>query len=294
MQAQQHTGHDAASEASTLERPDSQRVQMSRAELELYLREGRPTGLLLRSVALLKGMTVPSVAQASGIPLNLVESIFNDHGIGSIKKGAIKRVATVLGIDLSVMKFSSGQVHVFNLGYLPGRMGSKAAYQTVRAVGLLARASYVGELKVGSGLQSLMWRGRMHVVQSEAFRALFIGSAMKKFDIGFLPSAVWVCGNRSGSVVAIENAELSKLLVARDLTEGEFDELFQGTRALTWDDVRVASRVNGVSKADLMSFIESRAKELDDSEDDQARRAAMESRPFLSLVHDGQRLAVNG
>tara|TARA_B100001105_G_C22365444_1_gene432406 strand:+ start:79 stop:963 length:885 start_codon:yes stop_codon:yes gene_type:complete len=293
MQGHQQTVEAAAGETPAQERPESQRVQMSRAELELYLRDGRPTGLLLRSVALLKGMTVASVAQASGIPANLVESIFNDRGIGSIKKGAIKRVATVLGIDLSVMKFASGQVHVFNLAQLPGRIGSKGAYQAVRAVGLLARAAYVGELKVGAGLQSLMWRGRMHVVQSETFRALFIGSATKKFDISFLPSADWVCGNRADSVVAIENAELSKLLMARDLTEGEFDELFQGARALTWDDVRVASRVNGVSKTDLLKFIESRAKELDETEDDQARLAAMEGRPFLSLVHDGQRQAVN-
>lgn len=293
MQGHQQTVQAEAGETPAQVRPESQRVQMSRAELELYLRDGRPTGLLLRSVALLKGMTVASVAQASGIPANLVESIFNDRGIGSIKKGAIKRVATVLGIDLSVMKFASGQVHVFNLAQLPGRIGSKGAYQAVRAVGLLARAAYVGELKVGAGLQSLMWRGRMHVVQSETFRALFIGSATKKFDIRFLPSADWVCGNRADSVVAIENAELSKLLMARDLTEGEFDELFQGARALTWDDVRVASRVNGVSKTDLMKFIESRANELDETEDDQARLAAMEGRPFLSLVHDGQRQAVN-
>ena len=294
MQAHQKTTQDAADENQDRERPEPQRVQMSLAELELYLRDGRPTGLLLRSVALLKGMTAASVAQASGIPVNLVDSIFNDHGVGSIKKGAIKRVATVLGIDLSVMKLASGQVHIFNLAQLPGRIGGKGAYQAARAVGLLARAAHVGELKVGAGLKSLAWRGRMHVVQSETFRALFIGSVTKKFDIGFLPSATWVCGNRAASVVAIENAELSKLLMARDLTEGEFDELFQGARALTWSDVRVASRVNGVSKADLMSFIESRAKELDDTEDSKERLAAMEGRPFLSLVHDGQRLASNG
>lgn len=269
---------------------EAQRVQMSRAELELYVREGRPTGLLLRSVALLKGMSLDAVAQASGIPAALVDSIFQDQGGASIKKGAIKRVASVLGIDLSYMRFASGQVHVINLDRIQGRFSGAAARQVVRAVGLLARGSVVAELRVGSGIKSALWRGRLHVAQTASFRALFIGSLTKRFDVDFLPSAVWARTSRNESIVAVENAELADSLVRRDLTEGEFDELFQGAKALTWDDIRVASRVNGVSKAELMAFIASRASEADANEDDEAKRRAIEARPFLRLVDD-QRVA---
>lgn len=272
----------------TLSSPDAptapQLVQMSRAELDLYVKHGRPTGLLLRSVAQLKGMSATSVAQASGIPSALVESIFNDHGAASIKKSAIRRVSVVLGIDLAFMRFAAGQVHVINLERIQGRMNRNAARLTMRAVGLLARGAHVAELQVGSGVSSLAWRGRMHVAQSGSFRVLFVGSMTKKFDIGFLPSANWVCRSRKDSVVHIENAELAKALVGRDLTEGEFDELFLGASALTWDDVRVASRVNGVSKAELMQFIASRAQEADATENDAAKREAMEERPVLRLV----------
>ncbi len=291
MQAQAaDTTRNSADERAVAPR-DAQRVQMSRAELELYVREGRPTGLMLRSVALLKCMSAASVAQASGIPSALVDSIFNEQGAGSIKKGAIKRVATVLGIDLTFMRFAAGQVHVVNLDRVQGRMSGKAARQAVRAVGLLARGAHVAELQVGTGMHQLMWRGRMHVAQTEAFRVLFIGSLTKKFDVSYLPSAAWVCRSRQESIVPIVNTELAKALVSRDLTEGEFDELFQGANALTWDDIRVASRVNGVSKAELMAFIASRAQEADATEDDEAKRAVMESRPVLRLVDSEQRVA---
>lgn len=291
MQAQRIESDVDANRAE--ERSGDQRVQMSRAELELYVREGRPTGLLLRSVATLKGLSAAAISKASGIPEALIESIFNDHGVGSIKKGTIKRVATVLGIDLSVMRMAAGQVHVFNLTNAPGRLNAKSARQAVRAVGLLARGAVVAELKVGSGLQSMMWSGRMHVVQSEHFRALFIGARGKKFDIKHFPSAKWVRRERATSLVPIQNLELVKLLVAQDLTEGEFDELFQGMNALTWADIRTASRVNGVSKADLLRFIESRASELDAVEDDAAKKAVLEPRGFLTLVHNEQQRVVN-
>ena len=134
----------------------------------------------------------------------------------------------------------------------------------------------------------------MHVAQTEGFRVLLVGSMTKKFDVSFLPSAAWVCRSRKESTVHVENAEFAKALVNRDLTEGEFDELFMGASALTWDDIRVASRVNGVTKTGLMKFIESRAHEADATEDDEARREALEARPSLRLVDTDHRLASNG
>ncbi|MEJ6002659.1 hypothetical protein [Paucibacter soli] len=264
--------------------PAAQRVQMHRSELERYVVDGRPTGLLLRSVAMLKGIDADAIARSSGIPMQLVESIFNDYGAGSIKKGAIKRVAQVLGIDLSVMRFAAGQVHIFQVDRIKARAGSEEFRQAMRGVGLLARNVRAAELKVGTGIRAFKWRGRMHVVQNDHFRALFVGSGSKKFDLSFVPSADWVCKDRADSTVPIANHELIEGLIARDLTEGEFDELFLGVDALTWDDIRVASRVNGVSKVELMRFIVSRADESDATEDEAEKQAAIQGRPALRLV----------
>ena len=263
----------------------AQRVQMSRAELELYVKGGRPTGLLLSSVALLKGIDADAVAKASGIPVMLVKSIFEDHGLGSIKNGAIKRVAAILGIDLSSMRFAAGQVHVFDLANAPRFTSSVKLRTLVRAAGLLARGARIAELRVGSGIMASLSTRKMFVAQSDSFRALFSGAPMARFEVEHIPGAKWARGKRSESLVHIANKELIENLRTHDLTEGEFDELFMGSEAFTWDDIRVASRVNGVSKAAMMEFIRSRAAELDENDDTEAKRLANEVRPaFLRLV----------
>ncbi|MFK4705816.1 transcriptional regulator with XRE-family HTH domain [Roseateles asaccharophilus] len=286
MQAQPDQDfHDSQSGASAAPKTSGQQhVQMSRFELEQYVLQGRPTGLLFRSVATLKGISTDSIARASGIPMQLIEAIFNDHGAASIKKGAIKRVAQVLGIDLSVMRLAPGQVHIFQLDRVKSRAGSEAFRQAMRGVGLLLRNARAGELQIGTGLQAFMWRKRIHVMAHEDISAVFIGKGSKLFDLSFVPSAAWVRKERSDSMVPVTNSELISALVSQNLTCGEFDELFLGAEALTWEDVRVASRVNGVSKADLMKFIESRADEADANEEETEKAAAIQGRPQLRLV----------
>lgn len=274
--------------------PGAQHVQMSRAELELYIREGRPTGLLLRSIAALKGMGVKDVAQASGLSFSCVESMFADMGIFAVKKVALKAVAAILGIDLGTMKLAGGRVHVVDLSNLPRFSSPEFVRQATRAVGLLTRGARVGELAVGSGLSALRWRGRMHVAQSDGFRAIFIGSLLRRFEIESLPSSTWVCGTRERSSVVVTNPGLMQLLAARDVSESEFDELFQGAKALNWSDILAAARINGVSKVEVMSFIESKVRHLDETDGASARGAASDARPALSLVHDEQRMAAHG
>lgn len=271
--------------------PQPQRVSMSRNELDLYIRDGRPTGLLLRSVALLKGISVKSVAKSSGIPAVLVQAIFDDQGLSSVKKGSFKRVAAVLGIDLTNMRFSAGQVHVFKLGNIPLLTGPEKTRQMVRAVGLLARNARVAEVATGGRFARLLPGARTFVAQTTNFRVLFVGSALRPFDISHLPSATWVCQTHALSVVRLANEELEASLSSHNLTEGEFDELFLGSNAFTWEDIRVASRVNGVSKRELMEFISSRAAELDQRDDIEAKRVVIENAPFLRLVENDQRAA---
>lgn len=279
-------------EASTAAGLSSQRVQMSRTELELYVKGGRPTGLLLSSVALLKGIDADAVAKASGIPVMLVKSIFEDRGLSSIKNGTIKRVAAILGIDLSTMRFAAGQVHVFDLGNAPRFVSDEKLSKLVRGVGLLARGARVAELRVGSGLLASLSNRKMFVAQSDSFRALFSGARLARFDVAHIPGAKWARGKKSDSVVPVDSKDLIENLRTQDITEGEFDELFMGADAFTWDDVRVASRVNGVSKDALMEFIRSRAAEIDESEDTEAKRLVNEGRPaFLRLVESELKVA---
>lgn len=277
----------AQSQAPGPAKAESRRVRMTQAELGLYVREGRPTGLLLKSMATLKGMSADSIARASGIPAALVTSIFDDKGVGALKPGAIKKVAAVVGIDLSCMRLSAGQVHIFHMSNLPSGPGAGEGFQMMRGIGLLARCAKVAELRIGSGLTAMRWSGRMHVAQFEQTSMLFVGSRSKRFCIDTIPSGAWACGKREQTIVPVENQELTKHLLSFDLTEGEFQELFLGRKALTWDDVRVASRVNGVSKSELMAFIISRSAEIEKSEDDAGRRAAADARPSLRLVDVG-------
>lgn len=266
-----------------------QRVNMPQNELDQYVQQGRPTGLLFSSVALLKGLNAASIAAAAGVPINLVDAIFRDHNGAYLKRGAIKRVADVLGIDLTTLKLSGDRVHIFHLSRLPEKGSHALSKRVMRGVGLLARDAMVAELKVGRGFQSMRWKGRMHVAQTDGFRVIFVGAARKKFSIDVIPSGVWAIGDRATSIVPVENVELINLLIKHDITAGEFDELFQGAAALTWDDIRASSRANGISKRDLLKFIESRANEADTEEDGKAIRPTS-----LALVHNESRIAVNG
>jgi hypothetical protein len=161
----------------------------------------------------------------------------------------------------------------------------------MRAIGLLARGARVAELKAPTGLVDKVAGRKMFVAQSETFRGLFLGTGLARFAIEHIPGAQWARMKREDSVVFIENRELVSNLRARDLTEGEFDELFMGADAFTWDDIRVASRVNGVSKAAVMAFIRSCAAELDASEDIEAKRLVNETRPQLRLVDNESKVA---
>jgi hypothetical protein len=279
------TLHQAGGDADAA-RQRSQKVDMPRSEIELYVREGRPTGLLLSSVAILKGLSVTAVAQASGIPERLVQALFSEQGVNSVKRGAIKKVAGVLGIDLSTMRFAAGQVHVFKLGNISFFTGLTRGKRIMRAAGLLARGARVAELRTGTR-PALR---RIFVAQNEHFRALFVSGRLS-FDLAAIPSAQWVRGQHQQSVVSVRNTELVKHLQADDLTEGEFDELFLGPNAVTWEDIRVASRVNGVSKQELLAFIQSRAEQIDATDEQEEKRAVNEALPFLRLVESDMAVA---
>lgn len=252
--------HDLSQGASSTLHAGLLDVDMDDAELATYVRDGAPTGLLLEAVARLKGLPVAALAKAAGLPEQLVVSLLKDKGRGTAKIVAVKRVADVLGIDLTSMRLAAGRVHVFNLGNLPGFMKGAAAARILRGVGLLARGARVAGVRRQGDLLGALRKPSMFLAQTAHLRALFVSE--RRFDIGFIDSGAWVCGDRRASVLRVPPGELFDNLARHDLTEFEFDDLFRGMNAYTWDDVRIASRVNGVSKDDIMSFIESRAQEI--------------------------------
>ncbi|WP_157896821.1 hypothetical protein [Acidovorax carolinensis] len=259
------------------------RVHVSKQALELYLRDGCPTGLLLSSVALLKGQSIDSIAKASGFPARIVDSIFKDRLAPALKRSAIKRIAGALGIDLVNMRFAAGQVHAFDLRRIPVMASSKRRMQIKQAVGILARGARIARVQMGGTLVSALSREHVYVAQTEVYRAIFVGRP-GAFSPEMIPSAQWVCGTKKASVVRVSNNELVWGLHTSDITESEFDELFLGAEALIWDDIRTASRANGVSKQEIINFIQSRGEEIENARMGDAQRIANEDPPFLRLV----------
>lgn len=280
-----------------------QRVEMMRSEVELYVRDRRPTGLLLRSVACLKGMTAASIANASGQPRGVVLDMMKDHGLAGIKEGALRKVAAVLGIDLSTMRLAQGHVHVFDLRRLKG-VGKQECEQAMRAAGLLVRGSIAARLSAELPLKMRITGVVHHVAEhtssdGRVTQALFVSGRRHRFDINAVPGGNWVKTSESDSTVHIPNGELVGHLLNQSLTVGEFGDLFKGDQALTWNDVIVASRVNGISKAELLDFIKSRAAEQDVRDLETARVEVLSPRPVLALVGSEswgttRRLAANG
>lgn len=260
------------------------RVQMKRAELERMVSNGRPTGHLLRSVAVLKGLSEESLAGAAGIPVGMVRAILDDQGITAVNRATIRNIAGALGIDLATMRFTGSAVHVLDYSRIPGGTSEEATRLIARAAGLLCRDAMVAELKgCLSSFNSTIGK-RVFAVQNAHSRVLVYAGPRKKFELEHVPSGSWARKTREQSALEVQNVELIPAVRGRDVTASEFDELFMGPNAPTWDDVKLAARANGLSKSELLSFIRSRGEVS--MADGQAER------PNLALVKaDGQRKA---
>lgn len=276
-----------------------ERVSMATQELGLYVQGNCPTGLLLRSTAALKGLTVAGIAAAAGLPADVVRSLLSNRPPSNAMLPGISAIANVLGVNLTTLKLVPGRVHVFRLGCLKRAPRSREGRVAMRAVGLLARGAKLAELRVGRRvIDQVWWSGRVHVAQTDTFRALFVGTLLRRFDPSWFPSGEWACGQRKASILGIEDPDLLSLLLRGEVTEAEFDELFQGVNPVNWADVQVASRINGVSKTELMGFIQSRASAQAEQTGVAAgcereaggRGAVKESRAALAVVRGTGRL----
>lgn len=227
-------------------------VAIKEAELDQYFRGKRPTGLLFKSVATLKGMSTATIASGCGIPEAVVKSIFTGSTAG-VKYPLIEKLSQMLGINLSSMSLALGQVHIFHLANLSLFAGKEANQKVLRGVGILARNARVAEVLAVSTIGH-----KTYVAQSENFRAIFISSPIYRFDLGLIPFSAWARGKAETSQVRTISEEIRGRLKKFDITEHEFDEIFIGPNAISWKEVTLASRSSGISKAELMDFIRGR------------------------------------
>jgi hypothetical protein len=247
---------------------------LTKQEESLYIVEGHPTGLLLCAVAKLKGIDFKEISKATGVPVDVVNSIIPVDVVHSIfsqsqapifASTTIKKIADVLGIDFERLRFTSDRVHTFDLKNIGLFVSKEIAHRYLRGVGLLARGCKLGHTKISKPFS--LASASLCVAQSKCFRGIFFDSGSMKLAPELLVDSGWARKSRTGSELSISNKELSTAILRRDITPVEFDELFMGSAALTWDDVRMQARIAGVSKLELVSFIKTMAgKELDSNE----------------------------
>ena len=263
-----------------------QKVAMSKAELALYIRDGRPSGLLLSSLALMKGLDVADVARTSGLTPQVVAAAFAQESMANLQASTIKRIANVLGLNLQSLRLADWQVHVFDLSRLSSVKGATARHKAMRAVGLVMRGALVARLGVaGASWEKVFGGKQFYAAQADGVRAVFVASrgirGSGPFSISSLPNAGWVCRTEAASLVPVRAEELTKNMRAHDLTALEFDQIFSGPEAFSWADIHVAARANGVTRAEIMEFIRERGAAINQQK---GRGRAAGAPPQLRLV----------
>lgn len=241
-----------------------QKVAMGRRELELYVKDGRPTGALLSALAGLKGLNPEVIAQKAKVAPSVVKALLIDGAQSDIKPATIRAVAAALGLDLADLRLTPGEVHMLDLGRGNGGIGPGGFGVRARAAGLLLRGATIARIDAGNlpGFAA----GRMrefHAAQYGEVRAIIAGSRMplmgRRFSPSAIPGAKWVCGSEVKSSVQVTSLELCTQLQELDMNRVEFGQLFRGEDKTSWDDIRAATRELNISRSELLDIIRAAA-----------------------------------
>jgi hypothetical protein len=245
----------------------AEKVDMSADEIALYCKAGRPTGLLLSSVAKLKGTSIESIAAATGLSQSLVKAVFTNQFAIALSDATICKISEVVGIDSAEMRFRDDRVHFFdlrNLGFFKSR---EKMHLAMRGVGLLARGAKSARIRVDHRSMNL-WMGKeLFCAQSKQFRSIFTASSVAAFNPEWFVDGRWARGDRASSTATVSNNELKSFLASSDLTTKEFDEIFIPSEVESWADLREVARANGLSKDEVMSHIKTFANRQSDMRD---------------------------
>lgn len=274
---------DSSEEVSASQK-SSQRVALSKRELDLYIQDGRPTGALFSSVAVLKGLSGAEISKLSGVPASVTDVVLKEGAQADLKISAIQGVAQTLGINLAELRMSGGQVHIFNVSRLTSAKGAAGFSLHERGVGLLMRGAVV--IKVDASKRTGVKAGRFeefHAAQVDDARAVFVSSSMplvgRRFDPSMIPSARWACGTEVKSRLDLSSEELSTQLYVRDLNRVEFDQMFRGQDTVSWEDIRSLVRANNLTRSEVAEMIKNHA-----SGGSMRKRSRADRRASLRLV----------
>ncbi len=258
---------------------DTQRVAITKRELDLYVSDGRPTGLLFTAVAKLKGMAPEEVSRRSGVAPALVAAIFSDGAHSDMKIAAIQAVANALGMDLGQLRLAEGAVHIFDLTREVGEPGPSGLGVYARGVALLMRDAFV--IRIEPSQAGTARKGRFleyHAAQHAGARAIFINSRVpvlgRRFNPALIPSARWACGTQEKSRLHLQSQELSTQLHLRDLNRLEFDQFFTGEDKASWADVKEVARGLNVSRSEIIDMIRARSSVANTRKRSRAERRA--------------------
>lgn len=241
-----------------------QRVPMDQKELSLYIVDGRPTGLLFKSIADLKGLSTKETATKSGVPQSVVEVVMQDGATSSVKTAAVLSISKALGIDLVGMCLAPGVVHTIDLRLIPLRAGKQGLWRALRAVGLLMRGAVITKLDAigDSSVEVSTWFADYHLAQAGGSRAIFVTSKApfigRPFDGSAILSSRWLRGD-SAHRVEVSSFELCTQLRSKDLNRLEFDQIFKGADSTSWEDIRDVSRAHNISRSEILDLIKTSA-----------------------------------
>jgi len=237
-----------------------QKVAMSRRELERFVKDGRPTGVLISALAALKGLSAEVIAQKAKVTPSVAAAILADGAHAHIKPATIRAVCSVIGIDLAELRLIPGEVHVLNLSAGAGGRTPEGFHLNTRAAGLLLRGATIAKLDATNQPKKFGVLGReYHALQVDDVRAIVVGSKIpllgRRFDAASVPGARWVCGTEIKSCVEVTSLELCTQLQELELNRVEFGQLFRGEDPVSWDDIRAMTREFNISRTELADLI---------------------------------------
>lgn len=213
----------------------------------------------LAAVALFKGIHPSNLATAIGIPTSTVLAFFNGKQV-SLRAETKRNLADYLGVDWKNGRLRSGQVHIFQLGYI-GYLSSKQTFQSnMVALGALINKSSAAAINfANANIFRRMTTPEMHVIQNHHIRAIFVSCKRASYNARFSPEyfseCSWIGHDESKSKAGIYQPEMEVMLRDLDVTPVDFDEIFLGKKALSWADVQTTSREHQVSKLELVQWI---------------------------------------
>lgn len=213
----------------------------------------------LAAVALFKGIEPANLATAVGIPTSTLIAYFQGKQV-SLRAETKRNLADYLGVDSKNGRLRSGQVHIFQLGYI-SYLSSKSVFEKqMAALGALIKDSSAAAINFSnSTLYRRMTAPQMHVLQNQHIRAIFVSAQRAtykaKFAPEYIPGCTWVRRSEELSMAGVYQREMELMLRDLDVTPVDFDEIFLGKKALSWSDVQTTAREHQVSKLELVQWI---------------------------------------